>query len=256
MKMTPKSMEMLLIRHCEDEKWNDPSRECAERWSKWHSTTHIQKNRKSKCSYDPCLTENGCLEATTGCSRRRGSYGGVKGGLLPIVTRYDADVVFCSPLSRAIQTAIMVHGSDTEKDVQIIVHPVLKEIKPDVTYAGRFPKGKPSCVPLPFEDLRASVKRCSPKAYSRFDWSALKAACDSDGYYFDAAESYETMKKNIRVFLESVEKLTARGISKIAVITHGGVIQEILQSPKKITHGSYAVARIANGLVEGASYGP
>lgn len=246
---------VLLVRHCEDEKFRDATRSCAARWTRWHSEKHRRKNQDENICFDPCLTRRGCKEATsgvvdedTGEHIRRGSYGGVSGGLSPISRRFDAQVVFCSPLSRALQTAFLVFGSkeSNRKDAPtIVVHPALKEIKPDFTYNGRYPRGKPSCVPLTLDELKASALRCAPECYKLCDWSAVEAACDSKGCFFDAHQSKTSMQKDLWSLVKSIEERT--DTTRVAIVSHGGVIQELLRSSEKMIHGGFAEAELAGG---------
>lgn len=71
---------------------------------------------------------------------RVNGYGGIQGGLNQITEAFAPELVVTSPLSRAIQTALVAFD---HSDVPVLVHPHIKELKKDHTFNGRYPEGKP-----------------------------------------------------------------------------------------------------------------
>ena len=228
---TKSSKTLLLIRHCEDEQWNDKTRICATRWSSWHKEDHRRLAQTMEAFTDPCLTERGCRDAEAGALRR-------------VAEHFCPDIVYCSPLSRALQTALLAFGD--KKGVRFVVHPALKELKRDYTYGGRFPGGKPSCVPLTLIALRAAVRRCAPQCYDRCDWSHVQCACNDDGHFFDAKQSNASMKTGLRKLIEDISSQDR--YNRIAVVSHGNVIRELSRS-EKIMHGKCILSEVREGRV-------
>jgi broad specificity phosphatase PhoE len=59
----------------------------------------------------------------------RSGYGGVAGGLRPVVAAFDPELVLVSPLARALQTALVAtEGGGGAESVPILVHPALAEV--------------------------------------------------------------------------------------------------------------------------------
>ena len=261
--------QIMFIRHAEDELFDQ--RTVAEKFSTWHSSRLRKQSAEEGATIDPCLTDRGIAELTTGVNEdeRRElnpmGYGGIQGGLGQIVRNFDPEVVFSSPMSRGLQSAIVAF--DWSK-APIVVHYGLKEIKAgDYTKGGTMPRGKPGSRCLPVSYLKEAVSRHPRSSGGTVDWSIMDHGLSGRDDWFDAHEPNATMRVKLSQVglldgcfsvelpvsndggillvcdhmhvttpatfvnpycLQFVNCLLKRPESRIAVITHGGALRTLL----------------------------
>lgn len=235
---------VLAVRHCQDEA--DPEkdsprkrqkrqgRHLGSRFRQWHTPAF----RATRRGMDPCLTDTGVKAAGTGvedeAERLRLNeigYGGVAGGLEPVGEAFAPELIVCSPLSRAVQTALVMFDSS---DAPLVIHAAIKEIKDDYTAGGRFPDGKPGCRGLTRSALDAALA-----AHPRKSGACASTALLSENW-FDANESHGCQTARLKEF---ERWLLARPESRIAVVSHGGCLRHWLQ--RDIAHGQYCRAELS-----------
>eukprot|EP00241_Pyramimonas_parkeae_P015127 CAMPEP_0114291074 /NCGR_PEP_ID=MMETSP0059-20121206/8287_1 /TAXON_ID=36894 /ORGANISM="Pyramimonas parkeae, Strain CCMP726" /LENGTH=545 /DNA_ID=CAMNT_0001412537 /DNA_START=369 /DNA_END=2007 /DNA_ORIENTATION=- len=154
--------QLMFVRHCQDEVFPvKDNRAVSERFANWHSAESRELDTPENGRRDPCLTELGIRAASTGiddtlrCQMNRvNGYGGIQGGLNQITEAFAPELVVTSPLSRAIQTALVAFD---HSDVPVLVHPHIKELKKDHTFNGRYPEGKPGCAGTSLSLLRKAI---------------------------------------------------------------------------------------------------
>ena len=219
--------KIMFIRHAEDELYN--RRDCAERFSDWHSNAVREQSEEEGATIDPCLTEHGILELTTGLqdeTERRElnqiGYGGVQGGLGSHVREFSPQLIVSSPMSRSIQSALVAFDWST---APVVLHPGLKEIKQDYTKGGTLPKGKPGARCLPLSYLKNAMAKHPRSSGGKTDFSVMEEALDGVDDWFDPNETHETMCEQLNM---ACEFLLNRPEERIAVLTHGGVLRKIL----------------------------
>mmetsp|Transcript_36787 Transcript_36787/g.80139 ORF Transcript_36787/g.80139 Transcript_36787/m.80139 type:complete len:646 (-) Transcript_36787:321-2258(-) len=238
-KPSDKVTQVLLIRHCQDEVLPvEQGRVIAERFEKWHPQAHRDADVPAEGCKDPCLTELGIRAASNGiedklrCSMNsENGYGGVRGGLRKIIAEFDAELVVSSPLSRAIQTAIVAFD---DSDIPVMVHPDLKELKKDYTFGGRFPVGKPGCSGVPASQLRDAIAR-----HPRASGASVDTSLIDQEVWFNPHQKHESQLERLEEF---VKWLSDRPEQRIAVVSHGGVLRQLLHT--ELGHGQYIVAEL------------
>ena len=254
--LQPPSKKVLCIRHCHDETLGDADRCAATLFSRWHTAEYRAANQEHFGNRDPCLTEQGVLEAGAGIADEnlrnqlnlRG-YGGVDGGLCPVAAAFRPQLVVCSPvgaaapqpirsvhihvythvqsfyrvtacrqLARAVQTAIVAFAQCP--GVPIIVHRALAEMKPDLTGGGKWPRGKPGCQGLPKSELRQALDRVGA---THVDLSGIE-----EENWFGPHDSEQVQCARVAKFTDWIQ---ARPEVRIAVVSHGGVLREVSHMP-------------------------
>eukprot|EP00750_Incisomonas_marina_P033301 INCI9742.1.p1 GENE.INCI9742.1~~INCI9742.1.p1 ORF type:complete len:477 (-),score=91.15 INCI9742.1:119-1549(-) len=233
--------QIMFIRHAEDELFDQ--RTVAEKFSTWHSSRLRKQSAEEGATIDPCLTDRGIAELTTGVNEdeRRElnpmGYGGIQGGLGQIVRNFDPEVVFSSPMSRGLQSAIVAF--DWSK-APIVVHYGLKEIKAgDYTKGGTMPRGKPGSRCLPVSYLKEAVSRHPRSSGGTVDWSIMDHGLSGRDDWFDAHEPNATMRVKLSQFVNCLLK---RPESRIAVITHGGALRTLLGI--SVDHSEFAIVNL------------
>ena len=189
----------MFIRHAEDELFDQ--RTVAEKFSTWHSSQLRKQSVEEGATIDPCLTDRGIAELTTGVNEVERhelnpmGYGGIQGGLGRIVRDFNPEVIFSSPMSRGLQSAIVAF--DWSK-APIVVHYGLKEIKAgDYTKGGTKPRGKPGSRCLPVSYLKEAVSRHPRSSGGTVDWSIMDSCLSGRDDWFDAHEPNATMRAKL-----------------------------------------------------------
>jgi len=217
---------VLVVRHCQDEEYENPERELAEQFAEWHSDELRAENAASGKCRDPVLTEIGVMTASCGISPpelrlklNKQGYGGPPLGLQSIIESFQPDIVLTSPMARTLQTA-MIMTANTKS--QIICNASLKEISKQV---------KPGSMGIPKSELQKALST-HPEGH-RVDLSQLEEV------WCDPFETREHMKASI-ASIPSL--LLSRPESRIVVVSHGGVCKKLLKS--EMGHGQYVVAEV------------
>eukprot|EP00656_Telonema_subtile_P031357 TRINITY_DN3432_c0_g1_i4.p1 TRINITY_DN3432_c0_g1~~TRINITY_DN3432_c0_g1_i4.p1 ORF type:complete len:484 (-),score=70.94 TRINITY_DN3432_c0_g1_i4:475-1926(-) len=196
---------VLFIRHCQDEATSKPGgmlRLMAERYANWHTCEWREQSMQLyRSCRDPCLTDLGIAAASTGVEPQAlrvqmnaKGYGGIPGGLTPLVKAFEPQLIVCSPLSRCLQTCLVL-AADLPEDVEFCVHPAIQELKADCTHGGKYPLGKPGCIGLHREQLREACMRCCSDLVP--DLSLM-----GGGAWFDPTKSYEHREQELEQFVQ------------------------------------------------------
>ena len=231
--------KLLVIRHAQDAKPDDPFRRVAARFENWHSPSLSQQS--AAAFRDPVLTECGVQAAGDGIDDEQlrlrlneTGYGGRRGGLRAVARDFGAQLIICSPLARALQTALVCFDDSA---APIIVLDGLKEMKADLTKGGLYPLGKPSCRGLPRPEIEKALARYPRSSGGVVDCSAL------DAVWFDPTESEERMSTRLR---QLSAWLAARPETRIAVVSHGGCLHR--WTGRKLAHAQHALLRFPSEL--------
>ena len=245
---------ILAVRHCQDEveprttsdtprgHKKRQGRTLGSRFHSWHTPTFRAERR----GRDPCLTDVGVQAAGSGVEDdalrlrlNEVGYGGVAGGLEPVGSAFEPELIVCSPLSRAVQTALVMFNHSS---APLIVHPALKEIKADYTAGGKFPGGKPGCQGLPRSALEAALA-----AHPRSSGASADTSLLNDDW-FDPHEPHASQTARVDEF---ERWLMSRPERSVAVVSHGGCLRYWLQ--RDLAHGQYCCAELsaASGLRAG-----
>lgn len=131
------------------------------------------------------------------------------------------ELVVCSPLTRAMQTALLAFG---DVGVPIVPHPALREVPP----RGYGPSGthqQPECRGRPAKVLLADARLVAAGLIdARVDWALLPAG--EEAWWSDAVEEESAFEKRLVAF--SCWLLERREAS-VAVVCHFNVIQHLLR---------------------------
>jgi len=219
---------VLIIRHCQDEEYNIPGREVANKFQQWHSEELRSVNHTIGTCRDPCLTEMGLLAASTGIDDEalrlelnKQGYGGRKGGLQALLESFQPEVVLSSPISRALQTAMCAAAN---LEVPIVCLATLREI-------SKAPK--PGTTGITRSALQSAL--ASMPEGAKVDLSQL------DEVWCDLEEPREVTVANICAI---PDMLKGRPEKRIAVISHGGLCKKLLKA--EMGHGQYVVAEVTS----------
>eukprot|EP00928_Gymnodinium_smaydae_P087318 TRINITY_DN71595_c0_g1_i1.p1 TRINITY_DN71595_c0_g1~~TRINITY_DN71595_c0_g1_i1.p1 ORF type:complete len:570 (+),score=72.35 TRINITY_DN71595_c0_g1_i1:57-1712(+) len=232
-------MRVLCIRHCEDEVAGDGDRRPASKFSGWHPSTFRQDDLYFGGMRDPCLSERGVQEAGAGIpdetlrlKMNMKGYGGLPGGLRRKAKEFGAELILCSPLARAIQTALVMFD---ESSAALLAHPKLKEVsKKGYAPTWKHPMGKPGSQGIGGKTLQHALYK-HPRSSGAFADASLVPE-----HWFDPHESWDGMRRGVSEF---VAWLKARPERRIAIVSHGGFFKEWLKV--EMSHGQYVEGVLA-----------
>eukprot|EP00928_Gymnodinium_smaydae_P001140 TRINITY_DN10414_c0_g1_i2.p1 TRINITY_DN10414_c0_g1~~TRINITY_DN10414_c0_g1_i2.p1 ORF type:complete len:244 (+),score=46.74 TRINITY_DN10414_c0_g1_i2:60-791(+) len=127
------------------------------------------------------------------------------------------ELVVCSPLTRAVQTALLAFGTSK---VPIVAHPCLREAAPRAYGAVGSPQ-QPECRGRPVNELVADGRL--PEV-ARVDWSLMPPG--SEPWWSEVVESEEEFEQRLSSFSAW---LSDRPETSFAVVCHFYVIQTLLK---------------------------
>lgn len=152
---------------------------------------------------DAALGPLGCVQA------------GALGDALEALQMQPVELVVCSPLTRAVQTALLAFG---DKGLPLLAHPGLREYAPRY-YAEVGAPQPPECRGRPRQELCADPRLRS----AELDWSLVP---EGPAWWSEAVEPEAAFEERLAAFSEWLE---GRPESYLAVVCHFHVIQRLLQ---------------------------
>jgi broad specificity phosphatase PhoE len=188
----------------------------AKKFSKWQPVEYREGHHLSDGVRDPCLTDYGIQVAGKGVndglrlSLGGRGYAGPVGGLQPVGQGFSPELIVTSPLSRALQTALVMFDRCR---ATILVCPALTELLEDDTQGGMHPDGMPNCQGMSRPMLQTAIE-----AHPRSSGGLVELADFDSDVWYDAHRSYESKCKRFGDFLRW---LAARPERRIAVVSHG-----------------------------------
>ncbi len=168
-----------------------------------HGTTKWNVERRLQGRKDSELTEEGIKRAIM---------------LRDRLQDVDFDMIYSSPLNRALETAKIIKG---QRNIEIIIHKSLCELD-----FGNW------------EGMQISeIERKFPKEY----YSYIK---DPESYIPIDGESFEELFIRVKHFLDDIARLDAKNI---LVVTHGVTIKAILAIIKKLSLKEFSSIPVYTG---------
>lgn len=168
-----------------------------------HGTTKWNVERRLQGRKDSELTEEGIKRAIM---------------LRDRLQDVDFDMIYSSPLNRALETAKIIKG---QRNIEIIIHKSLCELD-----FGNW------------EGMQISeIERKFPKEY----YSYIK---DPESYIPIDGESFEELFNRVQHFLDDIEKLDAKNI---LVVTHGVTIKAIIAIIKRLSLKEFSSIPVYTG---------
>jgi len=137
---------------------------------------------------------------------------GVRHGLLD----FDVELVVCSPLTRAFQTAILAFG---HLGVTVLPHPGIRELAPRGYGKPGLPQ-QPECTGRDVSDLQADARLQLPSV----DWSLLQES--PQPWWSNVVETQENVEQRLDDFCTW---LSLRPEESVAVVCHFNVVQHLLR---------------------------
>lgn len=133
----------------------------------------------------------------------------------------SVELVVCSPLTRALQTAIGVFG---ELGVRVIVHPNLREV-PSKHFGAEGAPMQQECLGRTVQELRADCRL----QRDFLDWSVMLG--EPDVWWSETVDSPSVVDNRLGAF---GQWLVERPESCIAVVCHFNVIQRLTKTKHKV----------------------
>jgi broad specificity phosphatase PhoE len=157
-------------------------------------------------------------------------YGGPGCGLGSIAKNFAPELIVSSPLSRSLQTALVMFDRCV---ATIFVCPALKELEIDDTEEGKFIDGSASCQGMTKTMLQAAVEAHPRSSGGLVDFSQVP-----EDIWYNPLQTYD---EKCNQFSEFLQWLAARRERRIAVVTHGNLLSHWLQAT--FGHSEYAIGK-------------